>query len=66
MKFEKDSNLEFQHDFNQLERLKNKIKDLESKIGEINKDDKDKRIIDSLREFRKKNISPNRNNENNN
>lgn len=57
--YQKESHSEFNHDFQQLEKLKNKIKDLENKIGEINKDDKEKKIIDSLREFRKRNISPN-------
>lgn len=42
----------------QLEKLKSKIKDLENKIGEINKDEKEKKIIDSLREFRNRNMSP--------
>lgn len=46
------------HEIFQLEKLKNKIKELESKIGEINKDEKEKQIIDSLREYRNRNISP--------
>lgn len=45
-------------ELNQLEELKRKIKDLESKIGEINKDEKEKRIVDSLRDFRVRNMSP--------
>jgi hypothetical protein len=49
----------------QLEKLKSKIKDLENKIGEINKDEKEKKIIDSLREFRNRNMSPISNNVNN-
>ena len=53
-------------DFKMLDYLKNKIKDLESNIGEINNgkkyflnflDDKEKKIIDSLREYRAKNMS---------
>lgn len=39
----------------QLELLKNKIKELESKIGEINNDNKERLIIDSLKDFRNRN-----------
>jgi len=50
-------------DLSQLEGLKYKIKELESKILEINKDDKEKQIIDSIREYRNRNItSPEKNN----
>jgi hypothetical protein len=54
-----ESKLITNNELEKLEVLKNKIKQLESKISEINKDEKEKKIIDSLREFRHRNISGN-------
>lgn len=39
-------------DITQLEKLKSKIRELENKIGEINKDQKEKEIIESIKDYR--------------